>query len=123
MTDTDIEDLCVAVGEAFANVVRHGSGDAEEPVHMGVEHQRDRLLVHLVYRSDPFNTAPVPPAPEDLAGGGYGLFIMRTLADVVEFTFHDGATHLCLEKRCGALKSANHPEGACANTFRASNAC
>lgn len=103
MADADIEDLCVAVGEAFANVVRHGACEGDEVVHIRVEHGGDRLQVHLSYRGEPFNTMPTPPAPEDLAGGGYGLFIMRTLADVVEFTFRDGMTHLCLEKRCNPL--------------------
>lgn len=110
MTEPDIDDLCVAVGEAFANVVRHGSDQGEDPVHLRVERLGDRLLVHFFYRSDPFNTSPEPPAPDDLAGGGYGLFIMRTLADVVEFEFENGSTHLCLEKRCSALKSSTAPE-------------
>jgi anti-sigma regulatory factor (Ser/Thr protein kinase) len=111
MTDVEIDDLCVAVGEAFANIVRHGTPDAHDPVRLRVEHNGERLIVHLTYRSDPFNTAPAPPPPEEMAGGGYGLFIMRTLADVVEFEFAEGTTHLCLEKRCNPLV-APHLSGA-----------
>ena len=120
MTEMEIDDLCVAVGEAFANVVRHGADHGQDPVRLRVERLGDRLAVHLFYRSDPFDTAPTPPAPEDLAAGGYGLLIMRTLADVVEFEFVDGSTHLCLEKRCNPLNATlasetgawTHVEGA-----------
>jgi anti-sigma regulatory factor (Ser/Thr protein kinase) len=100
LSESDVEDMCVAVGEAFANAVRYGAGASVPAVRFGVELHPGGLRVHMSYPSVPFDTAPAAPDPEDLATGGYGLYLMRALADVVDFRFEDGTARLRLEKHC-----------------------
>lgn len=107
LTDAEIDDLCVAVGEAFANIIRHGACTHGDHVRLLVEHRSDRLVVQLAYRGEPFNTTPPCPEPDALSCGGYGLFIMRTLADRVEFEFAGGQTRLVMEKWCQPRASAS----------------
>lgn len=99
LADNDVEDLCIAVGEAFANIVRHGSQVEAPFVMLCVECLDDRVAVHLEYDSEPFDLAPAVPGPDAMALGGYGLFLMRTLADTVALDFHAGQAHLRLEKQ------------------------
>jgi anti-sigma regulatory factor (Ser/Thr protein kinase) len=102
--EMDVDDLCVAVGEAFANAVRHGGRTPSHSIQFGVEVHAEGLRVRMAYPSAPFNTAPALPDPEDLCPGGYGLHLMRALADVVDFHFENGTARLCLEKTCRRCK-------------------
>lgn len=96
----DVDDLCVAVGEAFANAVRHGVSRPDAAMEFVVEVASGGLRVLMTYPSAPFNTCPDAPDPEDMATGGYGIFLMRALADVVDFQFENGNACIRIEKFC-----------------------
>ncbi len=96
----DIDTLAIAIGEAFANVVIHGSGPEGEKVRLRVKREATDIIVGLVYLSDPFDAAPSAPTPDLMAIHGYGLLLMRTVMDEVKFAFEDGQVHLTMQKRC-----------------------
>lgn len=99
-SDGDVDDLCVAVGEAFANAVRHGASVPNAAIAFVVEVRAGGLRVEMTYPSEPFDTSPTVPDPEEMATGGYGLHLMRALADAVDFRFENGAAHISIEKFC-----------------------
>lgn len=100
-------DLKVAVGEALANAVRHGSpaGDADE-VGVTVSAFRDRVVVAIADAGSGFDG--VPTVGDDVyASGGRGIMFMRALTDRVEFDASaGGGTVVRLTKR---LPVTNRP--------------
>ena len=78
-------DIKVALGEALANAVRHGSvGCAGATVGVEVEAFEDRVVVEVSDQGCGFNG--VSAASDDLyAPGGRGIMFMRALMDRVEF--------------------------------------
>jgi anti-anti-sigma factor len=92
-------DIKVALGEALANAVRHGSpgADAEE-VGVRIDAYEDRIVIEVSDRGCGFDG--VPRASDDLyAPGGRGIMFMRALMDRVEFeTPESGGTLVRLVK-------------------------
>lgn len=94
-----VDDIRLAVGEAFSNAVRHGHA-AEAPIQIRCREIEDRLLIELKYPGDLFYPDRIPPpTAESGCDGGMGIYFMRLVMDVVEYDFRDGYTHLVLEKR------------------------
>lgn len=93
-------DLKVAVGEALANAVRHGSpgGEADE-VDVRVTAFADRVVVSVRDKGAGFHGASA--ADDDVyASGGRGIMFMRALMDRVEFSAsEEGGTVVQLTKR------------------------
>jgi anti-anti-sigma factor len=100
-------DLKVAVGEALANAVRHGSpaGDSDE-VEVTVSAYRDRVVVAVKDTGSGFDG--VSPAGDDVyASGGRGIMFMRALTDLVEFDERaEGGTVVRLTKRLPSARPA-----------------
>jgi anti-anti-sigma factor len=78
-------DIKVALGEALANAVRHGSPDAANAVvQVGVTAFADRVMIEVTDSGAGFDGTPKPS--DDLyAPGGRGIMFMRALMDRVEF--------------------------------------
>lgn len=94
-----IDDIRLAVGEAFSNAVRHGQA-ADVPINIRCRQIGDRLLIELNYRGDQFHPDEVPlPTAESGCQGGMGIYFMRLVMDAVEYDFRDGYTRLIMEKR------------------------
>lgn len=94
-----VDDIRLAVGEAFSNAVRHGQA-AEAPIQIRCREIEDRLLIELKYPGDLFYPDRIPlPTAESGCEGGMGIYFMRLVMDAVEYDFRDGYTHLVLEKR------------------------
>lgn len=112
MSDSALFDLKVAVGEALANAVRHGSpGGREDVVTVDVSAFEDRVEVLVSDRGRGFNGDTT--CHEDVfAAGGRGVMFMRALMDRVEFrTCDGGGTAVRLVKRLPLL-SAHAGNGA-----------
>ena len=78
-------DLKVALGEALANAVRHGSCAREEPlVRVRVIAHTDRVVLE-VEDSGPGFDGTLTPTDDVYASGGRGVMFMRALMDRVEF--------------------------------------
>jgi anti-anti-sigma factor len=78
-------DIKVALGEALANAIRHGSSGVEDvPVKVGVSAYDDRVILEVSDSGRGFDGTPAHS--EDLyAPSGRGIMFMRALMDRVEF--------------------------------------
>jgi anti-sigma regulatory factor (Ser/Thr protein kinase) len=93
-----VDDVVLAVGEAFANAVAHGSGSRYEQVEVGVRARQRGIAIELRYPGEPFD--PVLPGEPDLEQlTGRGRFLMHALMDVVCYDFPPGETIVRLEKQ------------------------
>jgi anti-sigma regulatory factor (Ser/Thr protein kinase) len=107
--DGDVaEDVVLALGEAFANAVVHGTGSYGEHVGILVSAHRRHVAVQLRYPGEPFDTRPpAEPLPEQFTGRG--RYLMTELMDSVTYTFLPGETIVRLEKTIrGALGTRRH---------------
>jgi anti-anti-sigma factor len=103
LTEGAVFDLKVAVGEALANAVRHGSpGGSGDEVQVTVSAYEDRVVVTVQDAGGGFDGDPLS-GDDVYASGGRGVMFMRALMDRVEFTrCEDGGTAVRLTKRLAA---------------------
>lgn len=83
--DAALFDIRVAVGEALANAMRHGSprGEADE-IRVEIRAYADRVAIAVTDSGGGFDGAPI--LTEDLyASSGRGVMFMRALMDRVDF--------------------------------------
>lgn len=100
-------DVKVAVGEALANAILHGSPQgARDEVRVDIRAFDDRVDIVVSDNGNGFDG--VAPAPQDVyAAGGRGVAFMRALMDAVEFSVSDeGGTRVRLAKRRSANTTA-----------------
>lgn len=98
LSDASLFDLKVAVGEALANAVRHGSPSAEDKVTVVVSAYGDRVVVSVCDRGCGYD-GEIPASDDVFASGGRGILFMRSLSDGVEFSRSDvGGTVVSLTK-------------------------
>lgn len=102
VSESSLFDIKVAVGEALANAVRHGSpGGESDQVRIDVIAYQDRVVIEV---QDTGSGGELPPgeSPDDMfASGGRGLVFMKALMDKVEFRCAEGMGGTCvsMEKR------------------------
>lgn len=91
-------DIKVALGEALANAIRHGSGAAAGEVLVRVHCYDEKVVLEIVDSGSGFDGEHV--CSDDLyASGGRGIMFMRALMDHVEFAPADtGGTTVTLVK-------------------------
>jgi anti-anti-sigma factor len=104
MPDAAVFDLKVAVGEALANAVRHGSPQGSGDV-VCVEVRAYASRVEIIVSDCGAGFDGTPPASRDqFAPGGRGVLFMRALTDSVEFRpSRAGGTDVVLRKRRAAV--------------------
>ncbi len=96
----DIEDIKLAVGEASANALRHGSNPDWRMVGVKVRRLDDGISICIRDMGKGFNPDSVcAPEAGVLAEGGRGIMFMRALMDEVNFRFHNPGTEVELIKR------------------------
>lgn len=85
VSDSSLFDIKVALGEALANAVRHGSPAGEQDViRVTIEGYEDRVILRVVDAGSGFNG--VQADSDDIyASGGRGITFMRALMDRVDF--------------------------------------
>lgn len=103
MPENGLFDLKVAVGEALANAVRHGSPDGvEDTIQVTVDAYEDRAIVTVSDRGHGFN-GEIAAGPDVYASSGRGILFMNALMDNVEFDASlEGGTAVRLTKRLPA---------------------
>ncbi len=105
-TQEQIEDIKLAVGEASANAMRHGSNGNGCKVHIRVEKLSDELVINITDKGCGFDPDKVcPPRKGDLAEGGLGIMFMRALMDDVKFHFNCPGTRVEMTKKLNPLLS------------------
>ena len=92
-------ELNVAVAEALANAVVHGSPHgADDDVHVRFFCYEDEVAVEVVDGGDGMSATPIC-APPDAATSGRGIHFMRALADAVHYTCGPLGTRVLLVKQ------------------------
>jgi anti-anti-sigma factor len=115
LSESALFDVKVAVGEALANAVRHGSpGGEADQIRVDVSAYQDRIVVQVRDRGAGFT--PGGPDDEDgnvYASSGRGVLFMRALMDDVGFARDEstGGTVVTLEKRLALRKVSEDDEG------------
>lgn len=95
-TDTEINEIALAVDEALANVIRHGyGGPCDDPIDIHIERRGapDSDTIHVAIRDFGKQVDPariVGRALEDIKPGGLGVHIIRTVMDEVTYAPADG---------------------------------
>ncbi|MDH4139131.1 MAG: anti-sigma factor antagonist [Coriobacteriia bacterium] len=105
-SDAALFDIKVALGEALANAVRHGSpAGGDSPVVVRVRAYDDRVAIDVEDTGGGFNGESM--CSDDLyASGGRGIMFMRALMDRVVFsTSADGGTVVTLVKHRAPVES------------------
>jgi stage II sporulation protein AA (anti-sigma F factor antagonist) len=86
LTEAARFDIKVAVGEAVANAVRHGSpGGERDEVRIDVSAFDDRVVIEVRDRGHGFDDGDTPSGDDLFASSGRGLVFMRALMDDVDF--------------------------------------
>jgi anti-sigma regulatory factor (Ser/Thr protein kinase) len=107
---TDSSDFETAVGEALANAVEHG-GCSRMTVDCVYAHER--LIAEIAQNGLGFEAPRDHPAPARGAARGYGLFIMQSMLDRLEF--YENGTRVRLVKcapRAAQPEAASSPRPA-----------
>ena len=92
--------IVMALDEACTNIIRHAHEDFVKPVRLEMKWLKDRLRFVLRDYGRPFD--PLTITPQDIqvtTPGGLGVFIIREVFDIVEYTPQVRGTRLTLEKR------------------------
>jgi serine/threonine-protein kinase RsbW len=107
-TSDRIEDLKTAVGEACINAIEHGAkGPTQERILITLTPGDSELRVDVRNSGEAFPAEQAIPNIEDKMSGlsptrGWGLFLIRSLVDKVEFHSHGGKNTtnmvICLDK-------------------------
>ena len=98
-SDEEEAKIIMALDEACTNIIRHAHEDLVKPVRLEMKWLRDRLRFVLRDYGKPFH--PLTVQSRDLQvvhPGGYGLFIIRTVFDHVDYSPQARGTRLTLEK-------------------------
>lgn len=101
--EPEMFDIKIALGEALANAIRHGSGNGEDMVAVTVRAFEDKVVIDVTDSGTGFSGDHC--ANEDLyAPSGRGIMFMNALMDSVKFAPGpvDG-TVVTMEKRRGGL--------------------
>ncbi len=99
LTGAPLFELGVAVGEALANAVQHGSpGGARDEVTVRFFCYDDEVAVEVADHGGGMDAAPIC-APETTAASGRGIHFMRTLSDGLLVSCGAQGTRVLLAKR------------------------
>ena len=89
LNDDIYGNIMIAVTEAVNNAIRHGNkGDSSKNVSLGLtlEEGMIKFRIEDEGKGFDFHNLPDPTAPENLEKpGGRGIFLMKNLADEVDF--------------------------------------
>ncbi len=101
LSSEELADVEIAVGEAFANALKHGSPRGElDEVLIKCRRNERTVVVEVHDNGCGFDADSVlSVAPNRPREGGMGIFLMKALMDSVEFEFGTGTT-VRLVKHC-----------------------
>ena len=113
LSDEACRGIMLAVDEAMTNVIRHAyHGDFERAFEVHVQSFADRLEFTLLDQGDGPDPARLAPHElDDVALGGRGTHIIRTVMDEVCYDRVPGGNRLRLTKRLPAAGAGPQGEG------------
>ncbi len=114
---SDIDDVDTLISELYANVLRHGTSE-EGRFQVSLEYYADHMVLYVIDQGKGFSFKDVPMPGEmraDFNGGerigGYGLELVKALADHVEFhRFDSCGTTVRAEKHLHYISRAAEQE-------------
>ena len=93
-------EILLAVGEAAGNAYRHGRTTDRSEIRVHCEFERPTVTVSVTDEGTGFDPqAAGERAPDPLASGGRGLFLMNALMDSVDVTPSPRGTRVTLKRR------------------------
>jgi anti-sigma regulatory factor (Ser/Thr protein kinase) len=99
LDETGVFELNIAVAEALANAVVHGSPQgSDDDVRVRFFCYEDEVAVEVVDGGNGMEASPIC-APPAAATSGRGIHFMRALTDAVQYTCGPLGTHVLLVKR------------------------
>jgi len=100
LTDEQVEDLKLAVGEACTNAIKF-SEPGKSVVHVLYRIERDRLEIEVRNTGTRFtgNEDPCKPAAESLTEGGLGLYLIDQVMDELKIICDGGETTVKMVKQ------------------------
>ena len=84
LSDETLADLKLALTEACSNSVRHAYAGGEGSVDIRYELHDDRLVIEVADDGEGFVPTGAPDSDSELAEGGLGIAIIRSIADDLE---------------------------------------
>ena len=99
-SEAAVGDIRLALSEAITNIIVHSVGQRrEECIEVTVDVDDQRALFLIRDYGECFDLDRYEdPDLNQLAEGGYGIFLMRDLMDGVEFTSHDAGNEVRMWK-------------------------
>jgi anti-sigma regulatory factor (Ser/Thr protein kinase) len=93
-----IDELVLAVNEAFSNAVLHGTGSVQDNIEVTAHGDAEGIFVELRYRGEPFNIQGRELPDDVFQNSGRGRYLMRCLLDGEQYLFNHGITILRMFK-------------------------
>ena len=84
LSEETLSDLKLAITEACSNSVRHAYAGGDGSVDIRYELHPDRLVIEVTDDGEGFDPRSDVDEAEDLAEGGLGIAIIRSVADELE---------------------------------------
>lgn len=104
LTEEAIEQFKIAVDEACTNVIKHAySGDDTQQIDLAVIIEDDRVTVRIrdagrSFQQEFYTSPDIFELAESRRAGGFGVHIMRSLMDRVEYTSSGDTNEVRLTK-------------------------
>jgi len=84
LSEETLSDLKLAITEACSNSVRHAYADGHGTVAISYQLHPDRLVIEVADDGEGFDPGEAEAGADDLAEGGLGIAIIRSVADELE---------------------------------------
>lgn len=111
--DSDVRGLGLVVSEACVNVVKHAyRGGPGNPIELRLDIDERRLVLEIADEGEKFDLRSYsPPDLSEPHEGGYGVFLMRSIMDEVDYdTSGERGTTLTLVKRRADPRPGSGPQ-------------
>jgi serine/threonine-protein kinase RsbW len=84
LSEETLSDLKLAITEACSNSVRHAYAEGDGSVDIRYQLHTDRLVIEVADNGEGFDPREAESDEDDLAEGGLGIAIIRSVADELE---------------------------------------
>ncbi len=93
-------DIMLICQEACSNIVKHAYGEEKDDIEILMNIYDDRIVLRIRDKGKGFDLSEIEdPNPFLLKPGGYGLYIIKKLADEVSYKKHGDFNELKIVKR------------------------
>ena len=93
--------LDLSVSEALANAIKHSSAIGDDGISLKIDAKRDKIVVEVTDNGPGFDFDSVqipdfPTSKADAKPSGYGIYLIKELADEISYVRQDGRNVLTL---------------------------